>query len=171
MHIRNGVLVASGVNAGQVVFIGVFALHPVATVTAGGLQLRPPQNLTGAQLRASIQRRTSAAYKYVPGLTDIPVITDGVGRYQVSWTLGAHLAPSADFRALICRTVDRDSVRDNLRHQQRVRAVERARKRQRAHLSRLRKAQSAKRPLTLATIFPQLPLTGLGEDRKSPVKF
>ena len=134
-----GVRIAFGEHGGQVVFIGVFSLQPLAS-TVPPLQpsdhdARPwhgrlPHNITGAQLTAAVYVRTrdiagagllctggsvcvkslgsvlssdmssamqqllsrvcppsagSQPYTPVAGLADVPVMSDGRGRYQVEW--------------------------------------------------------------------------------------
>ena len=55
----------------------------------------------------SSERKT---YEPVAGLTNLPVISDGRGKYQVSWTLHEQRTSSGQFRAIIYRRVDQQAV-------------------------------------------------------------
>ena len=134
-----GVRIAFGEHGGQVVFIGVFSLQPLASTIppaqpsdndAGPWNGRLPHNISGAELTAAVYVRAldvagagllctgasvcvkslgsvlssnmssamqqllsrvcppsagSQPYTPVAGLADVPVMSDGRGRYQVEW--------------------------------------------------------------------------------------
>ena len=135
---------AAAPSAREVVMVAVFSLHGEPPRAPATPHFEPPNNLTGAELRAAVEERVTPsarqsllaallppwlanyvapaalggkdaeAYRLVPGLADLPVISDGRGRHQVSWALDERDTSSVGYRAVLFRWVDRQTAAASL---------------------------------------------------------